>query len=152
MAPSVADAAKTCRRRLEVAPTAVEAAAALILVRIGLWTMPFAMLSRVVERICARRRQGADGGADRIGRIVVAVSRRLPLRTTCLVEAIAARAMLRRRGIDSTLRFGVRSGTVGGRAIDAHAWLECGGRVVVGEIDDGRGYAALEPTAREDAT
>src|SRR5438046_9540480 len=85
MAPSVADAAKTCRRRLEVAPTAVEAAAALILVRIGLWTMPFAMLSRVVERICARRRQGADGGPDRIGRIVGAGARGLPLRTTGLV-------------------------------------------------------------------
>ena len=152
MARSVADAVKTCRRRLGLAPAAAEAAATLILVRVGLWTLPFETLSRLVDRIGARQRQRSGADADRISRIVVAVGRRLTFRITCLVEAIAARAMLRRRGIESTLRFGVRSGTVGGRAIDAHAWLECDGRVLVGAVDDDCGYATLEPAARGNST
>jgi hypothetical protein len=126
----------------------VEAASFLLLVRVGLWTLPFAALRSLLERT-ARAGREPRGNAAAVGRIVGAVARRVPLPMTCLVEALAAQAMLRRRGHDSTVRFGVRSGRIGGRAIDAHAWLVCDGLVVVGEFDETRSYATLDPAARE---
>jgi Transglutaminase-like superfamily len=121
----------------------LEAAAALLIVRVGLWTLPFATLTRIVDWVAnpiERQRSAVEAG--RIGRTVTAVARRLPLGMTCLVEALAAQAMLRRRGYVSTLRFGVRSGK-NPRTIDAHAWLECDGLVVVGAIDALQEYAPM---------
>ena len=54
----------------------------------------------------------------------------MPFRTLCLQQAIAARAMLARRGIDSVLHLGVCDPT--GTALEAHAWLDAGGLNVTG--------------------
>ena len=121
----------------------VEAAAALLLVRIGLWTLPFSVLRAAIERIPMHTRHSRIDSPSDIGRIVNAVARRLPVRMTCLVEALAAKAMLRRRGYESTVQYGVRSGPTGGRALNSHAWLLCGGRIVVGEIEELGAYATL---------
>ncbi len=67
-----------------------------------------------------------DPRVARIGAAVRAVARWLPFRAKCLEQAIAARAMLRRRGIVSVLRLGV----VGGDVRLLHAWLDtCSGGV-----------------------
>jgi hypothetical protein len=57
--------------------------------------------------------------------------RRVPLTWSCLTQAIAAKAMLRRRGIASTLYLGVDTGSPTG--LSAHAWLRAGPEVVTGE-------------------
>lgn len=54
----------------------------------------------------------------------------MPFRTACLQQAIAARAMLRRRGIGSVLRLGV--GDPSGALLEAHAWLDAGALAVTG--------------------
>jgi hypothetical protein len=66
----------------------------------------------------------------------VGVAGRLVPGTTCLVRALAAQALLARRGHASQLRLGVARGS--GRAFEAHAWLEQDGRVLVGGPLDGR--------------
>jgi hypothetical protein len=78
----------------------------------------------------------------RIAWAVNAVGKRLT-GTTCLVEALAADSMLRRHGHVPTLRLGVHDdGSVQSR-LDAHAWVECGGMVVTGRIDNLQNYAVL---------
>ena len=67
-----------------------------------------------------------------VGRIVRKVARRLPFRTLCLPQAIAAQWMLRRRGIRSRLIFGVRRGTTPAAALQYHAWLSVDGEAVIG--------------------
>ena len=62
---------------------------------------------------------------------------------TCLVQALAADVMLRRRGIPSVLRFGVRPDD-GRGGIEGHAWLECSGGVVVGAIHELSSYETME--------
>lgn len=53
------------------------------------------------------------------------------MNAACLPRALAAHAMLRRRGIGSRLCLGVdREGA--GAALSAHAWLELGQNIVVG--------------------
>ncbi|HYM25131.1 MAG TPA: lasso peptide biosynthesis B2 protein [Vicinamibacterales bacterium] len=126
--------------------TVLEAASALVAVRVGLWTLPYSAVARLVAGRGVRlRTAGVPGDTNRIAAAVTGVARRLPW-MTCLVEALAAQALLRRRGYESSMRFGVRSGETVGRAIDAHAWLVCDGRVVVGDVDvDGaRRYETLE--------
>jgi hypothetical protein len=61
----------------------------------------------------------------------------LPWRPTCLMQAVAARALLVRRGIACQLVLGVRGSAGGGGAspieLGAHAWLRCAGMTVTGE-------------------
>ena len=55
----------------------------------------------------------------------VEVAERYVPRSSCLSRAVAACAMLRRRGVRARIRLGATRGP--NRSIRAHAWLECGG-------------------------
>ncbi|QJE73279.1 lasso peptide biosynthesis B2 protein [Aerophototrophica crusticola] len=71
----------------------------------------------------------------RIRWAVRAAARHVPWNAVCLPRAMAAKAMLRRRGIGSTLYLGVAlrpEPGVQGRAA-AHAWLRAGAVVLTGE-------------------
>jgi len=52
-----------------------------------------------------------------------------PWRTECFEQALAARMMLKKRGIATTTYFGVLKNN---DKIEAHAWLKCGDFVVTG--------------------
>lgn len=74
---------------------------------------------------------GADERDVALGvrRAVLRIADRLPWHSSCLVRALAARMMLRRRHLPSVLQFGV------GRRpteLSAHAWVRCGEIDVVG--------------------
>ena len=72
--------------------------------------------------------------AEQVGWAVSAVARRIPWDGRCFAQALAATAMLRRRGVDGTVSFGVCEGATAG--FEAHAWLRVGARMVTG----GAGY------------
>lgn len=65
-----------------------------------------------------------------ISRAVRRTARYVPFRAVCLQQAVAAKLMLRRRGIGSTLHLGVRRPNVG--ELEAHAWLDAGGVRITG--------------------
>jgi hypothetical protein len=67
--------------------------------------------------------------ARAVRRSIEKVASLLPWRSSCLVRALAARALLRRRGIDCVIHFGV---TTSDGKVTAHAWCEGGGGVVCG--------------------
>jgi len=58
-------------------------------------------------------------------------SRHLPWKCTCLVQALAGKVMLRRRGLPSTLYLGVAKNGDGN--LCAHAWLRCGNFILTGQ-------------------
>lgn len=72
--------------------------------------------------------------AEEIGWAVGVLGPRVPWDGRCLAQALAATGMLRRRGLEGTVTFGVREGASAG--FDAHAWLRIGSCVVTG----GPGY------------
>lgn len=119
-------------RALPPAERCLVAAAAGLLgaVRVGLWVLPFRWVHGATGTLGKPRLREPDGPAvERIVWAVGAADRLVP-GTTCLVRALAAQVLLARRGHASQLRLGVAGG--GGRAFEAHAWLEQDGRVVIG--------------------
>jgi len=91
----------------------------------------------------------------RIGRAVATAARHVPWRADCFPQAIAARMLLRRHGLPSTIHIGVTRDE--GKGLSGHAWLTCGKTVVTGEMDLDR-YAVLhrlpdrEPPAADSRT
>jgi hypothetical protein len=126
--------------------TAIEAILLTLTIRSGLRVMSFDALRRRLTGAWSTRRADVprdvqDAIAAHVGDAVRRAARRLP-GTTCLVDALAAELMLRRRGVPSTLHIGVRA-PLAATPLDAHAWLECGGTVVVGGQADVAEYRIL---------
>ena len=67
---------------------------------------------------------------DRVAFAIPRVAARVPWRATCLVQALAAKRWLHRRGIPTELILGAKE--AGEDRIDAHAWLKVGERILVG--------------------
>ena len=109
---------------------------------IFVFVMPFRMTVQLLGRTTAVPAEGTAGSADRaanrpapppgVWRVTHAVCRvapRLPWSCTCLVNALGAHLMLRRRGIRSVVRLGAR---IEDGKLQAHAWLLAGGETVLG--------------------
>jgi hypothetical protein len=71
--------------------------------------------------------------ADRIVWAVETAGRAIPGMKNCLVQAVAAEAMLIRAGHPCELRIGAAKN--GPRELIAHAWLESEGRVLIGDFE-----------------
>jgi hypothetical protein len=56
-----------------------------------------------------------------------------PWRTVCIQQGIALQRLLRRRGVDAQLHYGVRQGDCG--ELTAHVWVTAGDAVVMGAAD-----------------
>lgn len=67
--------------------------------------------------------------AKQIKWIIRAVSPHTPWQSKCLVQAIVAQHLLRKRGVATTLYLGVAKS---GEHLNAHAWLRCGEMIVTG--------------------
>lgn len=110
--------------------------------RLALWLLPFNTARRFVSGN-ARPSIGPGVTADRIAWAIDHARRVVP-RASCVPQALAAEALLTRAGLPAALRIGVAK-TDQGR-LEAHAWVESGGRIVVGELDEGLArYTPLPP-------
>lgn len=111
----------------------------------GLRVASYRRVLRLLERRGQRGAgQDAETAAERIAWAVEAAAKRSPMPMTCLVRALAAHGMLRQRGLPSQLRLGVRvRGERAARALESHAWVQCGTRMVVGQLPDLDSYRTL---------
>jgi hypothetical protein len=125
------------RRQLLVA----EASASMLAARVTLAIFPFRRIARGLGAFVppndprvAIQAQGVGEEQARIakevGWAVRASAPWMPFRSVCLQQAMAAHAMLRRRGIASVMHFG--AGKSEAKPIDAHAWLDAAGVKVTG--------------------
>lgn len=82
----------------------------------------------------------AIGTTETIPRAVELASRRMPIPFSCLERAVVCHVMFDATGASSELRLGVDKT---GRQLNAHAWVERDGAVVIGDIDDLDRYRPL---------
>ncbi|HLZ83628.1 MAG TPA: lasso peptide biosynthesis B2 protein [Caulobacteraceae bacterium] len=109
---------------------AVEGALWLGLAGLAVRTLSFARLARIASGPWRRDGVSPAPAAAAIGRAVDAAARRAPWPVRCFEKALAAHAMLRRRGAASVLYYGGRNDA--SRGLTAHAWVRLGGANVVG--------------------
>ncbi len=119
----------------------LEVAAELLFSWIVIRTQPFRTIAARLGRTgtvavtdCSRFSEAA-----RIRWAMAAVSRRTPWTSTCLMQALSAQRMLRRRGAPATVYLAMLEG---GKPPDtpilAHAWVRCGDLVITGQCDESR--------------
>jgi len=114
---------------------------------VGLRVLRFLALRRALDRLAAftSRPTGTAGPTclHSVRWAITSAASRLP-GATCLVQALAADVMLRRRHLASELRFGVRVLTGGRAPFEAHAWIESDGGAVIGVAEHQSEFLLLQ--------
>ena len=114
-----------------------EAVACLAVARGAVLCLPFRRIAARLGHHMEETGRTHDPEQARVGRrvgwAIAAVSARAPWRCQCLEQALAAKAMLRRRRIPNTMYLGAaRAVGEGPPPVDAHAWLRTGTLHVTG--------------------
>jgi hypothetical protein len=109
----------------------------------GLRLLPFQTLQRLLAGTASgsvRSRQNDRPSLERIAWAVMVASRYVP-GAACLARASAARALCLRHGYPAQLHIGVTKGERG--TLDAHAWVESEGKIIIGGLLDLSRYTRL---------
>ena len=104
-----------------------EAAFLLPVVFVGLRTIGWARMQRFLDRPSAPVRRSVTE-ARHLAVLVEAVARRGPIRYNCLQRSVVLWRVMRGRGLEAQLRFGVRKEAPGDHRF--HAWVEHAGEVL----------------------
>jgi hypothetical protein len=122
----------------------IETALLLAAIRLGLSLLSFRTVLNLLAAILRkpkletrnpepetfRSRSTQQASSNRIVWAVDLASRHVPATRNCLIRALAANALLARQHYPARLHIGVAKGT--DNKLQAHAWVESGGKVVVG--------------------
>jgi hypothetical protein len=105
-------------------------------IRLGLELLPFSTLRKFLFKLTFFSRSlKKEFSEEYLVWSVVVVSPYVP-KTTCLAQALAAQLLLQQAGHQARLHIGVNYG-IGGR-LEAHAWVESQGRILIGGFDTNR--------------
>lgn len=113
-----------------------------LLTRLLLALLPFQRACRWLDRLQGPPRPATAAEIDRIIWLTERVTDVMLRRRPCLTKALAARLLLTERGYATDLRIGVRRGADG--SLQAHAWLEHAGDIVIGTLPDLHTYQPLQ--------
>lgn len=123
----------------------LQAATRLAVFRLGLWLLPYPVLRRLMQRHLPTLPLPASVAAlpaDRLAWAVCVASRAVPA-ATCLTQALALHSLLTAAGHPARIQIGVAKHDRLG--LQAHAWVESGGRAFMNAPDDLAQYARLGP-------
>ena len=105
-------------------------------IRLGLELFPFSTLRKLLFKLTFLFRSlGENFSEEYLVWSIAVVSPYVP-KTTCLAQALAAQFLLQQAGHQALLHIGVNYG-IGGR-LEAHAWVESQGRILIGGSDTNR--------------
>jgi hypothetical protein len=113
---------------------------AIWLARLCLWCWPMQKVRYALQGFELGHVRLQEPSAERVGWAIRVASGVVPS-STCLVQALAAEALLRLAGHDAVLTIGVARGECG---LDAHAWIAAQGVIVLG---DGKQLSRYVPIA-----
>lgn len=104
--------------------------------RLGLWLLPFQLQRSLLVRLGRISPVSSPDPAAVVAQVAWAVETAAPYvpQATCLTRALAAKTMLAWAHCPSHLYVGVAKNN---GLFQAHAWLECQGKVVIGGHESG---------------
>lgn len=131
---------------------AAEAFCLLLVMALAIRSLPFSKLKAIAS--CALAKRKSDRVADLemlrcVKWAIAAAARRSPLRAKCFEQGLAAQVMLRRRGIDSALFYGLARSDL---ALAAHVWVVAGSVPICGTQNAGRFSALLRLPSQSSAS
>lgn len=107
-------------------------------IRFGLWILPFRRLLKLISAIESQSIHASGSSVsdrqpplERLVWSVNAATRYAPGGAKCLARALTLQVLMRRYHYSPELKIGVVKGQSG---LEAHAWIEYQGRVVIGNI------------------
>lgn len=109
----------------------------LISIKLGLYIFQFQTLRDVLAKASQKKGYLGEPVPNSIERVVWSIefsSRYLPVFINCLPKALAAQVMLSQRGQNVEVIIGARRNQLG--QLQAHAWVEFQGKVIVGNINN----------------
>ena len=111
--------------------------------RFAFWLLPFPTLRRAIARLTPPNGRLLRPSPIYIDTVVWAVSTasRYAPSATCLIQALVAKILLARHGHLTELHIGIDKQEDG--EFQAHAWLECEGKIVIGDSGDLARYTLL---------
>jgi len=109
-------------------------------IRIGLWLLPFPAWRRLLAQMTTTNKK-LQQSVNQVAWAVGVASRFMPGGVKCLARALATQILLAQQGHEAELRIGVAKGEAG--QLEAHAWVESGGKVVIGGLKDLGRYTPL---------
>jgi hypothetical protein len=121
------------------------------LVVLGLRAVPFRTLRRGLAKVAHRPTPLNQIGRPEAGRLAWAValaSRYVPA-ASCLPQALVTHLLLTRQGYPAHLYIGVAKDELG--QLQAHAWIESQGRILIGAVEDLSRFNPLPPVEGESA-
>jgi len=124
----------------------VKAAFLIGAIKLGLWVLPFHVLRRLMAKLTYSVNDSHEVDQAAVARAVWAVltaGRHMPWAITCLTRATAAQVLLGRLGEPTHLRLGVAKDEQG--QLRAHAWLESGDEIIIGDEGDLSDFTKLPP-------
>jgi hypothetical protein len=117
----------------------------LSLIRLSLKLVPFKVLINVLERLQSkflmRQSLPAQRPVSQLRWAVNASTHYMPRRAKCLARALTLQVLMQYYGYQPELRIGVAKTDAG--MMEAHAWLEYQGSVVIGNLPDLGRYSVM---------
>jgi hypothetical protein len=116
----------------------VSAALVLGLVGAALRLISFKKLLNLTDDLSHRSspiQDSSSPSSERIAWAITAVGRRIPFLSKCLIQAVTTKILLARWGYPAVMQVGVNRGENG--QLEAHAWVESKGAIVMGEAAAG---------------
>lgn len=111
-------------------------------IRLSLWIFPYRWLNDWLSNVGSANvaEQLNWDVVNKVTRSVRFCSRYVP-QASCLTQALATKTLLRLKGLDSQLKFGVDKDE--NEKLKAHAWIEIDGKIIIGKILGHRRYSVL---------
>ncbi len=113
-------------------------------IRLGLWLLPFQSLCRLLATLMPVIPPPPLAGESIAKDVIWAIevtSYYSPGGVKCLARALTTQVLLGRQGYSTDLRIGVAKSATG--QLEAHAWVESQGKIIVGALEDLKRYAPL---------
>jgi hypothetical protein len=113
-------------------------------IRLGLWLLSFKTLQQLLARVSQPSISTAKPEPILIGKIIWTVdliSRYMPGQVKCLARALTTQVLMKQSGYTCELRIGVAKGESG--KLEAHAWIEHQGIIVIGYLKDLARYTPM---------
>ena len=128
--------AKWRRRNRTEKMMLLEAFVLLGVARLGVLMLPFRWLAKSLgdhmKQIDTPLPSADLPVARMVGGAVCSAANYTPWKSVCLPQAVAAKWMLKRRGIPGTLYLGVMKDQTKPEKLAAHAWVKCGHVILTG--------------------